>query len=91
VPTTPIPAPRIGEESTIINGSPYPTRSLLLRLNRPANLAGVPSITVPCGLTQQGLPIGVQFMTGWTDEPLLLEIAYVFERECPLTARPELY
>jgi len=91
VPTTPIPAPRIGEESTLINGAPHPTRALLLRLNRPANLAGVPSITVPCGLTQQGLPVGLQFMAGWADEPLLLEIAHHFERECPLTARPELY
>jgi aspartyl-tRNA(Asn)/glutamyl-tRNA(Gln) amidotransferase subunit A len=91
VPTTPIAAPRIGEESTAIKGTMHPTRALLLRLNRPANLAGIPSINVPCGLTQQGLPVGLQFMAGWTDEPLLLELASNFERACPLTARPELY
>jgi len=91
VPTTPIAAPRIGEESTAVKGTVHPTRALLLRLNRPANLAGIPSISVPCGLTQQGLPVGLQFMAGWTDEPLLLELARNFERECPLTARPELY
>jgi len=91
IPTTPIAAPRIGEESVAIRGTMHLTRTLLLRLNRPANLAGVPSISVPCGLTQQGLPVGLQFMAGWTDEPLLLELAHAFERECPLTARPELY
>jgi aspartyl-tRNA(Asn)/glutamyl-tRNA(Gln) amidotransferase subunit A len=91
VPTTPIPAPRFGEESVAIKGVMHPTRALLLRLNRPANLAGVPAISVPCGLTQQGLPVGLQFMAGWTGEPLLLELARDFERECPLTARPELY
>jgi len=91
VPTTPIPAPRIGEDSTFIDGAKHPTRALLLRLNRPANLAGVPAISVPCGLTQQGLPVGLQFMAGWTDEPLLLDLARTFERECPLPARPELY
>jgi len=90
VPTTPIPAPLVGADSTLIHGSEHPTRALLLRLNRPANLAGVPSITVPCGLTPEGLPVGMQFMAGWTDEPLLLELAQAFEREYPLPARPEL-
>jgi len=44
VPTTPIAAPPIGEESTSISATLHPTRALLLRLNRPANLAGVPAI-----------------------------------------------
>jgi aspartyl-tRNA(Asn)/glutamyl-tRNA(Gln) amidotransferase subunit A len=90
VPTTPIAAPRLGEESVAIQGAMRPARELLLRLNRPANLAGVPSISVPCGRTQQGLPVGLQLMAGWTDEPRLLELARRVERECPLGARPEL-
>jgi len=90
VPTTPIPAPRIGEDSLTIRGHAYPTRALLLKLNRPANLAGVPAISVPCGVTANGLPIGLQFIAEWTDEPLLLEIAHSFERECPFTVRPNL-
>ena len=90
VPTTPIPAPRIGEESVTIRGHAHPTRALLLRLNRPANLAGVPAISVPCGVTRKGLPIGLQFIAEWTDEPLLLEIAHTFEREFPFTVRPGL-
>jgi len=90
VPTTPIAAPRIGEEWVSIRGASHSARALLLRLNRPANLAGVPAISVPCGLTNGGLPLGLQFITEWADEALLLEVARDFERECPLTARPAL-
>ena len=90
VPTTPITATRVGEESVAIKGSIHPTRALLLRLNRPANLAGVPAISVPCGLTENGLPVGLQFIGAVTDELLLLELAYNFERACPLGAQPVL-
>jgi aspartyl-tRNA(Asn)/glutamyl-tRNA(Gln) amidotransferase subunit A len=90
VPTTPITATRVGEESVTIRGSSHLTRALLLRLNRPANLAGVPAISVPCGLTETGLPVGLQFMGALTDEALLLELARNFERACPLGTRPSL-
>ena len=90
VPATPIAAPLIGEESTSISGSLHPTRALLLRLNRPANLAGFPAISVPCGLTTNGLPIGLQFIAAVTDEPLLLELARNFQQVSPLHARPPL-
>jgi aspartyl-tRNA(Asn)/glutamyl-tRNA(Gln) amidotransferase subunit A len=90
VPATPITATRVGEESVVIKGSSHPTRALLLRLNRPANLAGVPAISVPCGLTDNGLPVGLQFLGAVTDELLLLELAYNFERACPLGAQPVL-
>jgi aspartyl-tRNA(Asn)/glutamyl-tRNA(Gln) amidotransferase subunit A len=88
VPTTPIAAPLIGEESTSISGSTYPTRALLLRLNRPANLAGVPAISVPCGLTEDGLPIGLQFIAAVRKESLILELARNFEQASPLKAHP---
>ena len=87
-PTTAIAAPRIGEESVTIGATAHPVRALLLRLNRPANLAGVPAISVPCGQTKTGLPIGLQFVAGWTDEALLLEIARDFARDFPFSAPP---
>jgi len=80
VPTTPIPAPMIGEESTTINGKDYATRALLLRLNRPANLAGIPAITLPCGLTHSGLPLGLQLIGANTSDSLLTQIALLCER-----------
>jgi aspartyl-tRNA(Asn)/glutamyl-tRNA(Gln) amidotransferase subunit A len=83
VPTTPIAAPPIGEESTRIAETDHPTRALLLRLNRPANLAGLPAISVPCGFTATGLPIGLQFIGAEGSEQLLLEIAELYQRSTP--------
>src|SRR5208282_1197119 len=50
VPTTPITAPLIDQESITLAEKNHSIRALLLRPNRPANLAGVPAITIPCGL-----------------------------------------
>ena len=90
VPTTPIAAPLIGEESTRIAGQDRPTRALLLGMNRPANLAGVPAISIPCGFTPAGLPVGLQIIGAAGGEPLLLRIARAFERAHPSTRRPPL-
>jgi aspartyl-tRNA(Asn)/glutamyl-tRNA(Gln) amidotransferase subunit A len=83
VPTTPITAPQIDQESILIGETDHSTRALLLRTNRPANLAGVPAITVPIGFTPGGLPVGLQLIGAVTDEHLLLQIAATFERAHP--------
>jgi aspartyl-tRNA(Asn)/glutamyl-tRNA(Gln) amidotransferase subunit A len=90
VPTTPIPAPLIDEETTAVCGSSHPTRALLLRNNRPANLAGLPAISIPCGFTPDGLPVGLQFIGAVADEALLLRIAHAFELAHPPLRRPPL-
>ena len=88
VPTVPIAAPLIGEETTRVGQIDHPTRTLLLRLNRPANLAGVPAISVPCGSTAAGLPIGVQFIGAERKERGLLEIADIYQRSNPFRIPP---
>jgi aspartyl-tRNA(Asn)/glutamyl-tRNA(Gln) amidotransferase subunit A len=45
-----------------------------------ANLAGIPAISIPCGLTPQGLPVGLQLKAPWFEESLLLRVAYTFEQ-----------
>lgn len=90
VPTTPIAAPLIGEETTRVAEVDHPTRALLLRLNRPANLAGVPAISVPCGFTPAGLPMGVQFIGAANSEELMLEIARVVQLANPSRQHPNL-
>lgn len=88
--TSPIAAPQIGQEAIRIGESDHPTRALLLRANRPANLAGIPAISVPCGFTSEGLPVGLQFIGGAGNEQLLLQIARIVERGQPHTRRPVL-
>ena len=88
VPTTPITAPLIGEETTNVKGEDHPTRALLLRWNRPANLAPVPAISLPNGFSNAGLPVGIQLIGMSPREPLLLRIAAAFERANPQTRRP---
>ena len=88
VPTTPISAPLIGEESTTINGKDHATRALLLRLNRPANLAGTPAISVPCGLSPSGLPLGLQLIGASSSEPELTAISYAIESALPFIGKP---
>jgi aspartyl-tRNA(Asn)/glutamyl-tRNA(Gln) amidotransferase subunit A len=90
VPTTPIAAPLIGQESLRLAGRDYPTRALLLLANRPANLAGVPAISIPCGFTPSGLPVGLQLFGAIADEHLLLQIAYAFERTNPQPRYPSI-
>ena len=91
VPTTPIAAPAIGEETTPISGTKHPTRALLLRNNRPANLGGLPAISIPCGFTPEGLPVGLQLIGSVTNEHLLLRIAHTFERAHPQIRRNEFH
>ncbi|GGI99835.1 glutamyl-tRNA(Gln) amidotransferase subunit A [Alicyclobacillus cellulosilyticus] len=46
----------------------------------PANLAGLPGISVPCGLSSQGLPIGLQILAKAFDERTLLRVARAYEQ-----------
>ena len=88
VPTTPITAPLIGQETIRLGDKDHSMRALLLRANRPANLGGVPAISLPCGFTPSGLPVGLQLIGAVADEHLLLQIAHAFERAHPQPRRP---
>jgi aspartyl-tRNA(Asn)/glutamyl-tRNA(Gln) amidotransferase subunit A len=56
-----------------------------------ANLAGVPGISIPCGLSDEGLPIGTQLIGNFWSEPELLNLAHRYEAEFPLGARPSIF
>ena len=56
-----------------------------------ANLAGVPAISVPCGLSTEGLPIGVQLVGNFWSESELLNLAHKYETAHPLGVRPNIY
>ncbi len=56
-----------------------------------ANLAGVPGLNVPCGLSSGRLPIGFQLLGPYWSEPALLKLAEAYERVQPFTARPAVH
>jgi len=47
----------------------------------PANLSGIPGISLPCGFSKEGLPIGLQIMTKAFDEEMIFRIAHNYEQE----------
>ena len=75
-PTSPVPAFKIGERAN------NPLEMYLSDIYTiPANLAGIPGISIPCGFSKIGLPIGMQILAKHFEEKKLLQIAYAFERE----------
>ncbi len=53
-----------------------------------ANLAGIPGISVPCGLSSHGMPIGMQLLAPCFEEGRLLQAAYAYETSHPFEAPP---
>jgi aspartyl-tRNA(Asn)/glutamyl-tRNA(Gln) amidotransferase subunit A len=90
-PTAPIAAPRIDATTVTMGGLEYrvrgPGSGLLARCTNPSNATGLPAITVPCGFTRAGLPIGVQFIGRPFEEALLLQVAHAYEAVSPNRGR----
>jgi aspartyl-tRNA(Asn)/glutamyl-tRNA(Gln) amidotransferase subunit A len=55
-------------------------------LTIPANMAGLPAMSLPCGFDQQGLPIGLQLITGVLQEERLLQVAHHYEQAAQVMA-----
>jgi aspartyl-tRNA(Asn)/glutamyl-tRNA(Gln) amidotransferase subunit A len=85
-PTAPTPAFMIGEKVD---------DPLAMYLNDiytvTANLAGIPGMNVPCGLSSAGLPIGFQLLGPYWSEPVLLRLGDAYEAARPFTERPRVH
>jgi aspartyl-tRNA(Asn)/glutamyl-tRNA(Gln) amidotransferase subunit A len=78
-PTMPMPAPAIAD----LKANPEalrPAELKLLRNTRPFNVWGLPAISLPCGFTQSGLPIGLQIAGPHWREDLVLRLAHAYEQ-----------
>jgi len=62
LPTMPIPAPRLGADMVRVGATEQPTRAMMLRDTQLFNLTGHPAISLPCGVTRDGLPCGLQLV-----------------------------
>ena len=86
-PTTPIPAPRIDALDIELGGETHrvrgPGSGFISRNTSPMNGNGLPAITVPCGFSGGGLPIGVQFIGRPFEESLLFQVAAGYEQVSP--------
>jgi aspartyl-tRNA(Asn)/glutamyl-tRNA(Gln) amidotransferase subunit A len=90
-PTAPVPAPRIDAKYITLHDEEHrvrgPGSGMISRNTSPSNATGLPAITVPCGLTQQELPIGVQFIGRPFEEALLFRVAFGYEQVSPSRGR----
>jgi aspartyl-tRNA(Asn)/glutamyl-tRNA(Gln) amidotransferase subunit A len=77
LPTLPVPAVTLGAATVSVGTSEEPVRAITLRLTQPFNITGHPAITMPCGLTQEGLPAGAQLVGMHTLD--LLSVASAIE------------
>ena len=82
-PTVPIIAPLIDQNVVQIESTEEPVRGALIRLNRPANFTGLPAISLPCGWSEENLPIGLQLIGRTWEEEHLATIAQLFEQAHP--------
>jgi aspartyl-tRNA(Asn)/glutamyl-tRNA(Gln) amidotransferase subunit A len=73
-PTTPVAAPLIEGPDAVEQAR------LLTRFTAPFNLTGLPALSLPCGFTRAGLPIGLQIVSRPWAERMVLQAAYAYEQ-----------
>ncbi|MEO6212806.1 MAG: amidase, partial [Vicinamibacterales bacterium] len=81
LPSLPIAAPPLGAATVDIEGTEEPVRAATLRLTQLFNLTGHPAISLPAGVTNLGLPIGIQLVAARGQTDRLLTIAAAVETQ----------
>jgi aspartyl-tRNA(Asn)/glutamyl-tRNA(Gln) amidotransferase subunit A len=79
--TLPVAAIRIGDHAVVVNGREANTVDTYSRLNSAQNMAGVPALSVPCGFTADGLPVGMQIIAAADADEVALALGGAFQRE----------
>ena len=90
-PTTPLPAIPIGQDKTVLlNGEVVPTFPTFIRNTSPGSVAGIPGLSIPAGMSPDGLPIGVEIDGPFGKDDELLAMALALEEREPPIAAPNL-
>ncbi len=82
LPTLPLPAfpVELSFQDILIDGVADNSTAGLLRLTMPFNLAGLPAISLPCGFSSDGMPIGLQMVGKPFEESMILRIAHAYQQ-----------
>ncbi len=81
LPTTPIPAPAVGELTVRVGEATQGVLEALVVFTTPFNLTGLPALALPCGFTRTGLPVSLQLVGRPFDEATLLAAGHAYQRE----------
>lgn len=81
-PTAPLPPQQVGQREVDFGGQRRPSTGggVFIRMTAPFNLSGGPAVSVPCGLTPDGLPVGLQIASAPGRDELVLRLAGAFEQ-----------
>jgi Asp-tRNA(Asn)/Glu-tRNA(Gln) amidotransferase A subunit family amidase len=83
VPTTPVSAVEIETGRAMLGAEPVDGAPIIGRFTRLAAFTGQPAISLPCGFTSNGLPVGLQLIGRWFGEADLLALAEAYESAAP--------
>ena len=79
-PSEPVTAPPILQQLVLAGEQEIGTVAALTQYTRPYNITGFPAISVPCGFSSEGLPIGLQLAGRPFDEETVLRAAHAYEQ-----------
>jgi aspartyl-tRNA(Asn)/glutamyl-tRNA(Gln) amidotransferase subunit A len=86
-PTTPTPAPKIGQMTMPVGTQEEDVRLATTRPMRAINVLGIPALAIPCGFTKAGLPIGLQILGAPRAEETILRVGAAIEDATGVVAR----
>jgi aspartyl-tRNA(Asn)/glutamyl-tRNA(Gln) amidotransferase subunit A len=86
-PTGVIPASPIGQTEFEIDNRSVPVLSVMARITCIANLTGEPAVSVPCGFTKAGLPVGLQIHGRALEDATVLRVAHAYEQATGWTSQ----
>src|SRR5580700_10441073 len=78
-PATPTPAPKVGQTKMQVGAIEEDVRLATTRLMRGINVLGIPALSIPCGFTKAGLPIGLQILGAPRAEEMILRVGAAIE------------
>ena len=89
-PTVPVLPTKIGSRDINLNNSSENINNIIGNFTGPTNLCGLPSMSLPCGFSNSGLPIGLQLIGEPFSESVLYKFGYAFEQEITSFKHPQL-